>query len=537
MVLGLLLVAGLTPAFRAAAADCTAAAEGLAGWWPGEGNADDIAGTNHGIIQGGGPTAATGVVGLAFRFDGTNNYVQIPDAPTQRSTNFSIEAWVRFRSLESAELSAPLGDQFLVFKQNSRSSGNIAGFDLSKTRIGNDHVFRFLISDTSPQNLQHAIYSSTPIVTGVWYHVAAVRGTNYSQIYVNGTLEGQATASFAQSLGTNPVYFSASGYAPWDARFSGVLDEVSLYSRPLSSEEVATIYTADSAGKCKAVNITVQPQSQTVPAGTNASFTVTATGLAPLNYQWHFNGTNLASASAATLTLTNVKSTDAGSYAVVVTNSLNSSTSAVATLTVVCPVVRLMPASLPSATVGTAYNQSIAASGVVGPYSLYVVAGALPPGLSLSGAGTLTGTPTRAGSNNFTVRATDTHRCTGSHAYTLLVAGVAPSVVKQPQSITNAVGTDGGFQCDGQRDCAIELPVAIQRHEHGRGNRQQSDAERCASASGGELHGGSDERGGIGDECTRHADGLGAAEHGDAPARLLGRSGHGSDVHCLGFRH
>ena len=101
VVLGLLLIAMATPAFRAAAADCSAAAASLVSWWPGDGNANDIAGTNNGTLRGGATATTLGVVGQAFSFDGTNNYVQIPNAPSQQPTNLIIEAWVRSNSLAS----------------------------------------------------------------------------------------------------------------------------------------------------------------------------------------------------------------------------------------------------------------------------------------------------------------------------------------------------------------------------------------------------------------------------------------------------
>ena len=82
--------------------------------------------------------------------------------------------------------------------------------------------------------------------------------------------------------------------------------------------------------------ITQQPVSETVLAGQNASFSVTATG-SGLGYQWLFNNTNVTGASDATFTLTNVSAADAGAYAVIVTNSLGSVTSSVATLTVAMP--------------------------------------------------------------------------------------------------------------------------------------------------------------------------------------------------------
>ena len=67
------------------------------------------------------------------------------------------------------------------------------------------------------------------------------------------------------------------------------------------------------------VSITAQPQSQTVPTGGAAQFTVTATGAAPMTYQWRFNGTPVAGATNAILTLNNVQPAQAGNYMVVVT--------------------------------------------------------------------------------------------------------------------------------------------------------------------------------------------------------------------------
>jgi hypothetical protein len=92
VALGLLLVAGATPAHRAAAAACSAAATGLVNWWPGDGNANDIAGVNNGTPKGDATAANPGAVGQALIFDGTNDNVQLPDAPSQRPTNLTIEA-------------------------------------------------------------------------------------------------------------------------------------------------------------------------------------------------------------------------------------------------------------------------------------------------------------------------------------------------------------------------------------------------------------------------------------------------------------
>lgn len=83
-----------------------------------------------------------------------------------------------------------------------------------------------------------------------------------------------------------------------------------------------------------APTITVQPVSQTVNVGANVTFTVGATGTAPLRYQWQKNGVNLTGATNSSLTLTSVTTGSAGGYRAVVSNSAGSATSATATLTV-----------------------------------------------------------------------------------------------------------------------------------------------------------------------------------------------------------
>jgi hypothetical protein len=80
-------------------------------------------------------------------------------------------------------------------------------------------------------------------------------------------------------------------------------------------------------------SITVQPQNRIVLAGQNAAFYVVASGTAPLAYQWQFNGSNLSGATATDYTRSNVQPADLGTYDVIVSNSLGSITSTLASLT------------------------------------------------------------------------------------------------------------------------------------------------------------------------------------------------------------
>src|SRR5580700_1531746 len=96
-----------------------------------------------------------------------------------------------------------------------------------------------------------------------------------------------------------------------------------------------------------APTITTQPVSQTVNVGQTATFSVVATGTAPLSYQWQKNGTAISGATAASYTTPATSASDNGStFLVVVSNAAGNMASAAATLTVnVAPTITTQPAS------------------------------------------------------------------------------------------------------------------------------------------------------------------------------------------------
>ena len=114
-------------------------------------------------------------------------------------------------------------------------------------------------------------------------------------------------------------------------------------------------------------SITTEPANQSVTAGQTATFSVTASGTAPLSYQWRRNGTNISGATSASYTTPAATSGDNGAlFSVVVTNSAGSVTSSNATLTVttaaVAPSITAQPASA-TVTAGQTATFSVTASG------------------------------------------------------------------------------------------------------------------------------------------------------------------------------
>jgi hypothetical protein len=109
------------------------------------------------------------------------------------------------------------------------------------------------------------------------------------------------------------------------------------------------------------------------------------------------------------------------------------------------------PPTLQDGTYGTPYSQAITATatgGAAGPFTFAVAAGALSPGLSLASDGTLSGTPTAAGSFSFTVQATDSDADTGSRSYTLTIDKATPVLTwASPADIVYGTAL-GGTQLD-----------------------------------------------------------------------------------------
>jgi hypothetical protein len=133
-----------------------------------------------------------------------------------------------------------------------------------------------------------------------------------------------AIGDICSPSGTVPFTDGNEGY------MDGYLDDVRFYNRALSTNEVRQLYLFELS---KVPLITAQPRNQVGYWGKSVTFTVDATGVAPLSYQWLKNTLPIDGATESALVLTNLQMGDAGNYSVVITNALGSTTSSNAFLT------------------------------------------------------------------------------------------------------------------------------------------------------------------------------------------------------------
>ncbi len=167
--------------------------------------------------------------------------------------------------------------------------------------------------------------------------------------------------------------------------------------------------------------ITTQPTNQTVVLGNNATFSVTASGIATVGYQWQFNGTNLSGSTSSSYTRTGTTAVQAGNYTVVITNLYGSITSSVAVLTVskLTPNVTSWPTA---ATIN--FGQTLAASALSGGSA------SVPGSFAFTTPSTAPGAGTASQNVTFTPTDTDYYNTVGGTvSVTVNATGQAPVAV------------------------------------------------------------------------------------------------------------
>jgi hypothetical protein len=175
-------------------------------------------------------------------------------------------------------------------------------------------------------------YGTVPVIG---YPANANYSTNAAQL-VNGI-----TNTAASWNGSAPMFVAVQGSA-WDITPSDVRTVANSLDKNkyivVRPDHLFLLYKQqEGLGIPASPYVAAQPASQSANIGTNITFSVIATGTAPLSYQWRFNGTTLLNATNAAYAIQAVGATNTGNYSVVVTNSAGSASSSNALLTVIIP--------------------------------------------------------------------------------------------------------------------------------------------------------------------------------------------------------
>lgn len=207
----------------------------LVSWWAAEGNADDETGTNPGDASAAG--FAAGPVGVAFTFDGDNDFVSVPDDPSLNLAAFTLEAWI-----EAAELLSPAVG-FIAVKSGT--------FGLQGYEFGVYNPTGQLRLTLNGALGGADLIAGPDVIDGQPHHVAASYDGARLRLYVDGRLVGcHANSEIVQYGVASPLYIGRRPELTFDGDWNGLIDELSLYSRALCATEIAAIYAAGGSGKC-----------------------------------------------------------------------------------------------------------------------------------------------------------------------------------------------------------------------------------------------------------------------------------------------
>ncbi len=236
-----ILIAFLILTSHLGAQQCDPPPTGLVSWWRAEGNPNDLVGGNNGTSFGN-LLYTNGEVGQAFVFDNSTSYVSVPASPSLNigatGSGLTIECWIKpiFTGLAMplVEWDSSSTDGLLLWEESSQQL--IA--NLVDT-AGNNHVITSANNLLNSTNFQHvALTYDKTSGAAVLYCNGNVVATNNLGVFTPQT-------TYSMNIGRRtgePVGLNST--------FHGLLDELSLYNRALSSSEIAAINNAGSAGKC-----------------------------------------------------------------------------------------------------------------------------------------------------------------------------------------------------------------------------------------------------------------------------------------------
>ncbi len=201
--------------------------EGQIAYWPFENNLQDQVNGNEGTFFGGNETEAyvEGKFGKSFRFDGIDDFIDIPDDPSLNITDeMTISVWVNV----DLEDTAPTHQPILI-------------------KIEGNEGFRFVVVSSAQLMLRvdNALVFDHYPDDDNWHHLAGVFDSGIAKLYIDGIMVQENDLGMEQISSTNSVFRLGKTIAGWlaeDAFFKGMMDDLRLYNRALTDQEVLKIY-------------------------------------------------------------------------------------------------------------------------------------------------------------------------------------------------------------------------------------------------------------------------------------------------------
>lgn len=214
--------------------------DSLVGWWPFDGNANDLSGNNnHGDTFNLTPTAdRNSKLNSAYLFNGVSSYIKIPKSQKNGMTsNWTVTAWIYTNGFNGVSQY-----QTLFSKRND----GIWAHSLALSYTGGTSENEYVVAGRRDQAQNIDLkYSSDKFFKNKWIHLTTTCKNDTIRYYFDGKQIGNFQVFNIQvpnqdvDISIGRICACPSGHPEW---FNGKIDDIGLWSRPLDSNEVKSIY-------------------------------------------------------------------------------------------------------------------------------------------------------------------------------------------------------------------------------------------------------------------------------------------------------
>jgi len=215
---------------------------GLVGWWPFNGNANDESGNgNNGTVYG--ATLATdrfGVVDKSYSFDGVDDFIQILDTSSLRLQHGTINCWVKYSSMDKMQL---------FVKQNINnawdSNYGIEINDYNQILGPGPRIQGMYVIGCGLQTAWTTFTPGNDLSGTIWHQLTAVFDVGLMKIYIDGILMGSLnTPISSMNACAGSDLLLGRGWQNFPLWYSGHIDDLAIWNRALNQQEITDLYNS-----------------------------------------------------------------------------------------------------------------------------------------------------------------------------------------------------------------------------------------------------------------------------------------------------
>jgi len=251
-------------------------ANGLVGWWPFNGNANDESGNgNNGTVNGAVLSSDRfGIEGKAYSFDGVDDFINFGNTILSAANSASVSFWFQTKNFTNVSKN--------IYNKRRELFGDGFGFGMYDSICGAG------LNREPSINVGNA-YGTPPVNFNTnWTYITVTWNGNLLSVYKNGILSASLSLPSGPFVGNEPYYFGKGFDIDPDGggirAYEGKIDDIGIWNRALNQQEITDLYNAVNCAN----NSVITPQINSLPVGKTATFNATTSDPNP-TYVWQSN--------------------------------------------------------------------------------------------------------------------------------------------------------------------------------------------------------------------------------------------------------